>query len=79
MAGLSLDHHGLIEVLQLAVANIRAFVALQEADELQAYRASSENRLPQLEELQLMVARVETVLSNYEHRLEGLPIEIRVT
>ena len=66
MAEQSLDHHGMIEVLQLAVANMRAFVALQEADELQVYGASSENRLPQLEELQLIAAQVETVLSCYE-------------
>ena len=68
MGGPELDNHGMIEVLQLTVANIRAFVALHEASELQVH-ASSENRLPQLVELQSLVARVEAVLSHYELEL----------
>jgi hypothetical protein len=60
----------MVEVLQLAVANIREFVALQEAGELHAYGLSCDDRPPQLGELQSIVDRVEAVLSNYEM---GLP------
>jgi len=70
MAGEFLDYHEMVEVLQLAVANIREFVALREASHLQAWGATREDRPPQLDELQSIVDRVESVLSNYEL---GLP------